>query len=268
MPRFSNGWIKLPRQVLFGPVGKNANTLSVFVTLMGWANIQDSPQTRLGIETLVARGQVLTSACELACHLDLNRRTILFHLKKLSEKGEIEQQVHNRGRLITVCHYDEYQTDENSILLCSAQQGAHQSAQQTAHILKKNKKREEEKKISPNGDRERPGRSLTPHQGLVDIWNSNRGSLALVEKLTKSRMDKIRSRWAEKPDLEYWGAVTKRMAASRFCREGGWATFDWLIKNDTNHIKVSEGKYDNRDPSDSDASADFDWEKVFKGSGK
>lgn len=90
---------------------------------------------------------------------------------------------------------------------------------------------------------------------FLEIWNANCGDLPKVKRLSKSRTDKIRARRAEEPDLEYWVECIKRLAASDFASgkvksdryPNGWtADLDWLIKNDTNHAKVSEGKYANK----------------------
>lgn len=85
---------------------------------------------------------------------------------------------------------------------------------------------------------------------LINIWNENRGSLPECKSPSASRLRQVAARLRDNPDPEYWVSVVKRIAASDFCsgRSPGssWvATFDWLIKPDT-HIKVSEGKYDNR----------------------
>lgn len=85
---------------------------------------------------------------------------------------------------------------------------------------------------------------------FVDAWNEHRGSLAEVKRLTASRADKIKTRRKEEPELAYWVACIKRMAASEFLtgkNPRGWIVdIEWLTENDTNHVKVSEGKYDNR----------------------
>lgn len=81
---------------------------------------------------------------------------------------------------------------------------------------------------------------------FLNMWNSNRGALPKVEKLNLERRRRIKTRLTQNPDLDYWVATIKRMAASDFCCSGNWATIDWLIANDTNHMKVNEGKYDNR----------------------
>jgi hypothetical protein len=92
-----------------------------------------------------------------------------------------------------------------------------------------------------------------PFNQFLTIWNDNRGCLPKVQALTSKRKSQIKSRLAEKEDLTYWTECVKKMAASNFCREGKWATFDWLIKNDTNHVKVMEGNYDDRGSSNGSA---------------
>jgi hypothetical protein len=61
-------------------------------------------------------------------------------------------------------------------------------------------------------------------------------------------MRKLRPRIAEHPTGEFWAFVVGKIAASRFCRGDnprGWrVTFDWLIENGTNCLKVTEGNYD------------------------
>jgi hypothetical protein len=86
----------------------------------------------------------------------------------------------------------------------------------------------------------------TPDE-LVQVWNNNCGALPKVERLSSKRVRKAKSRLREEPDISYWEKVITRMAQSNFCQgEKGWiANFDFLLQPDT-HVKVMEGKYDNR----------------------
>lgn len=84
---------------------------------------------------------------------------------------------------------------------------------------------------------------------LAKLWNELGGELPKVRGLSKERRRKAEIRWQENPSTEFWGEVIARMARSRFCRgenKTGWrATFDFLLQPDT-HLKVLEGKYDDR----------------------
>lgn len=83
---------------------------------------------------------------------------------------------------------------------------------------------------------------------LFKIWNETPG-LSKARGVSPSREKSANARWKEKPDETYWSDIAKRMAASRFCQgenDRGWkATFDFFLHPDT-HLKVLEGKYDDR----------------------
>ena len=85
---------------------------------------------------------------------------------------------------------------------------------------------------------------------LIEIWNANRGALPAA-RLTPKRKLKAAARLKDQPDLAYWERVVRRLAASSFAtgkNDRQWkADFGWLIANDENHVKVDEGKYDNRE---------------------
>lgn len=97
---------------------------------------------------------------------------------------------------------------------------------------------------------------------LVDVWNENRGPLPAVEKLTKGRAAKIKSRLKEEPDPAYWESVVRRAAETPFLRgenDRGWkANFDWLVRNDENHAKVMEGGYGEASEPELDEEAKID----------
>jgi uncharacterized protein YdaU (DUF1376 family) len=80
------------------------------------------------------------------------------------------------------------------------------------------------------------------------LWNSERGSLPEVQKLTAERRRKILAR--AKSDAQFLDRFTSAVLKARetpfLCGTGssGWkANFDWFIANDTNYVAVLEGKY-------------------------
>lgn len=90
--------------------------------------------------------------------------------------------------------------------------------------------------------------ALTP---LSELFNARCPNLPRVKEVSKGRREKERIRLEEHPDLTWWAVVFDKMNGSKFCcgqNERGWtATFDWIIANDGNALKVYEGKYDNRE---------------------
>jgi hypothetical protein len=86
---------------------------------------------------------------------------------------------------------------------------------------------------------------------LAEIWESERGSLPEMRAMTPERVARCRERLrnAGSPKfLEDFCEAVRRAAATPFlCGAGpaGWrANFDWMIANDTNYLKVLEGRYD------------------------
>ena len=74
-----------------------------------------------------------------------------------------------------------------------------------------------------------------------------------VAKLTKSRIDKLRSRLKEPMFREGFNDIMTKINESDFLsgkrpsagHPNFKADFDWVISNDTNYVKILEGKYDN-----------------------
>jgi len=99
------------------------------------------------------------------------------------------------------------------------------------------KERESEKDVFPSGKILELWNQLCPHQKIRGI--------------TDKRRSHLKKRWSEWKDLEYVQELFRKITSSSFCRgenDRGWkADFDWIINNDTNHVKVMEGKYDDKE---------------------
>lgn len=87
---------------------------------------------------------------------------------------------------------------------------------------------------------------------LFDIWNTNRGVLPEATRLSSKRNQLAAARWRDEPREDYWIEVVKRLAESDFCQgknDRGWkADFEFLLRAES-HVKIMEGKYDNRSSS-------------------
>lgn len=86
---------------------------------------------------------------------------------------------------------------------------------------------------------------------LSELWNHvTAPPIPRCRDMTLKRKQKATARLHERPFAE-WQEIFARIQASDFCRgqteRGTWvATFDWIIANPDNAVKVLEGKYDNR----------------------
>lgn len=83
---------------------------------------------------------------------------------------------------------------------------------------------------------------------LFLLWNSAATKFSKIKKSSPKRDKKIEALWKQNSEDE-WLAIITRLNDSDFCtgkNDRGWkATFDWLLQEET-HLKISEGKYDNR----------------------
>lgn len=92
-------------------------------------------------------------------------------------------------------------------------------------------------------------------QGLFDLWNKTaeatktfNSGLIPAKFLTHKRMVKARRRLQEHAPND-WLVIIAKCGESAFLRGDGprnkWrASFDWLIENEDNVVKILEGKYD------------------------
>ena len=82
-----------------------------------------------------------------------------------------------------------------------------------------------------------------------DLWNqlAKKSDWKEVRKFTPSRNAKLKARLAEH-GVDGWHQALTRAAASEWLGHDppGWFTFDFLVKNDGNILKVLEGNYDKR----------------------
>jgi hypothetical protein len=85
--------------------------------------------------------------------------------------------------------------------------------------------------------------SALAEEELFRIWNENRGSMKKASDLTEGRRRKIKTRLREIPNLDRWRAAIQRLARGWGGKQG-WAKIDFLIRDDTNIVKIEEGTYD------------------------
>jgi hypothetical protein len=77
----------------------------------------------------------------------------------------------------------------------------------------------------------------------IDFWNAFAAetNTPTVKKITESRRRKFAVRIKD-PDFKI-EAILREAKASPFLFSGKWFSFDWLIENDKNYLKILEGNY-------------------------
>lgn len=105
-------------------------------------------------------------------------------------------------------------------------------------------KDKDKEKIYVGSDKPNP----TPEH-LFKLWNDRaHPNLPRVQGLSDKRRSKCKIRLSEHPEANYWALLIEKINASEFLRgdTNGWkCSFDFIIDNETNLLKIMEGKYDN-----------------------
>jgi hypothetical protein len=95
---------------------------------------------------------------------------------------------------------------------------------------------------------------------FMAVWNENRRDLPKVIELSDDRRNKIQTRIRGGLTIERFAEAVKLCATTPFLtgsNDRKWrASFDWLLQNDSNALKVLEGKYGSNAPQPTPIEAD------------
>ena len=88
-----------------------------------------------------------------------------------------------------------------------------------------------------------------PYYKIIKSYNDICGEyLRQIDSVNGIRMKNLKNRWNEYPNLGTWETIFHKVVDSDYLsgRTKQWkATFDWIIKNQNNIVKVLDGNYDN-----------------------
>ena len=164
--------------------------------------------------------------------LDLKEDTIYRHLKTLKELGFIEYEKDHKKDLIKL-------TELGKSLFINSEINPNYYV---------GNKSENNSEINPTYNNTNNNTYSADYDKFSNLWNefATKANKTKIAKLTDSRKKKIALRLKEyKNLLEIFTYVLKKSESSNFLLNGNFYTFDWLFENDTNILKVYEGKYDN-----------------------
>jgi hypothetical protein len=205
------------------PYKKHGNTFERGQLLCSYADIQEALHWTIGW-----RKKTYSKAdCETA-------------MKWLKKRVMVTTRKTTRGMIVTICNYDRFQNPENyeTYIETSKKPTTNLQTDDTINKKKENKKNE------------RKSKDLSP-EILVKGWNDICGEegLTKVIKLTPERRSKVNARIKTHSKVEFWTDVINEIPCHPFLmgkNDRKWkADFDWLMANDTNAVKVLEGKYKN-----------------------
>ena len=103
-------YIKLFRKITEWEHYTDGNTMRLFLHLL--LNAVHDKQTAYDVP--LQRGQYFTSYRQLQEDLNINIRYITESIKKLKQSGEIETERCRWGTIITILHYDDYQSGSST----------------------------------------------------------------------------------------------------------------------------------------------------------
>jgi hypothetical protein len=169
----------------------------------------------------------------------------------LDQEGNRERQIHTHDALGTerVCEstQNSFEEEQNQKKM-PFEENIRATAEETAKPINSGRN-------SANPLRSSLQATASP-ETLREIWEQERGSLGELRALSPEREARCRERLAHarkkgkdiKQFLSDFREAVARAAKTPFCcgaGPGGWiANFDWLVANDTNYLKVLEGRYD------------------------
>lgn len=253
-------FIKLYEKITDWEWYDDAITFKVFIHLLITANWRDTNYH--GVE--LKRGQRLISYQGLADELHLSPkqiRTAITHLKRSNEVASERAKVGaNKGQVITIENYEKYQGNESSEGKQEGKpQGKKEGRQRATDIENIELSRTIEDIIPTVLSETRP--SKADAEEIIAMFNQECPSLPRVVAVSDERVKKVKARLAKHTKDELRLAFQK-VEASDFATGKGkgerqWCSFDWIVRSESNLLKILEGHYDNKNNARTKAVSDM-----------
>jgi hypothetical protein len=258
----SYGWVKLHRSMFDNELwtAEPFTKGQAWIDLIGNANHKPAIIWIRGIEQPVQRGQLAWSELTMSKRWKWSRGKVRRYLAMLRDRGMSVQQTNKLTTILTICKYEEYQTERTTDDTQDGTTGGTTDGQQTDNkrYTNKNVKNVEHVK-NTDKDLKSPVGDGVPFQKIIDLYHEHLSMLPRVVNITDTRKSAMRARWAQTVNvphnkevitmkcntMDFWERYFLRAASQPFLvgDETKWAAdFDFLIKKD-NFIKVVEMKY-------------------------
>lgn len=228
---------------------KNINQAHIF-DLLTTASTWAKPEI-VGTEVYywVARQNICT---ELAL-LNLKPDTVYRHLKGLNVLGLIDYEKVGKKDCIRITDLGrKYLLKNDEIHYVGNKSELNENSEINPNKL--GNKSENDSEINPTYPT--TNTNPTTKDTLLSSWNDLAGKCGLskIMSITKSRQAKIKTREKDIKDFTTTFVLALgKIEKSKFLKgenNNGWkVTFDWLVENDSNIMKVIEGNYDNNKPN-------------------
>ena len=242
-----SGYIKLHRSVFDWEWFDDIVVYKLFTGMLLLANWKEG---RFRGEVIPC-GSFVSSVRKLGETLKLSKGQVERGLNKLKAGQEITTEARHKYTIYTIVNYSVYQESQDAPR-DSEQDATRDVSRDTSGTLTETQA--EDNRRSKEDKKERKEEKSMSHpfgSELVTRWNTlaaEQPNLACVKTISKSRAGKISTRVKEGLTMEQFVKVLEEIVVSDFLlgKAGGWkVSFDWLIDNDRNWLKVYEGTYRN-----------------------
>lgn len=225
-----------------------------WIDLLLLANHKTTYMRVRGIRLEVKRGQIGRAKETLADRWQWSRSKVMRFLNELEEYGMIEQQTSIKNsrlpRIISIVNYEKYQQNEQQK---DNKRTINEQQKDTNNNV--NKLNNENNENNENNNK----RTIVLSDATVidfgiykDFWNHNlkRYGIPTIVSLSQARKNKIKTRLKKDRDfLEHFKICIQKIMSSEFLqgksKKGNWkVSFDWVIENDKNYLKILEGNFD------------------------
>lgn len=260
----NKGWICLHRKIMDDDlwISEPFTRGQAWVDLLLLANHKPGTIRRRGIAFIVNRGQVGYGEESLARRWKWSRGKVRRFLEELRKRHQISKVT--LGRLCVDSDSTTEKVVQKNISVSScieivnySRYQVHDTENDTEDRQKTDGRRyrnnNDNNENNDNKKEERVEKPVAlppcPHQKIVLIFHENCPGLPRVIKLTDKRTSRLQSCWKDKgrQSMEWWAMYFQRVRGSPFLNgenDRGWkADFEWLT-NESNLVKVLEGKYD------------------------
>lgn len=233
------GYIKIFRTFKNNIFYKNSEAVHLWLHLLFSASYEDNIFYYNNTKIKLKRGQLITGRKKLALETGISESKIFRLLKLFENEHQIEQQKTNKYSIITIVSYNKY----NNVEQQNEQQMNNKwtTNEQQMNTTKELKELKELKENNIN--------RFSP-KNVIDLYHSICINLPKIEKLTSDRIKHINARTKELKTIDKWQELFEKVASSDFLNgknDRNWkANLDWLIKSDSNYVKVIEGKYESK----------------------
>jgi len=238
------GFIKLWRKLQDSFFYSDSQAVHLWIHLLLESNHKKKFFMFNGKKQLCQRGQIVTGTNQLSIETGINRSKIVRLLKSFKNEQLIEQQANNKFSIITIKNYEQYQSIEHQ-----NEQPVNNQRTTSEHPVNTNKNVKNEKNEKNNNTPISPQPKEDSFSPFIRIWNNSLEPK--VVKLSDGRKSKLKTRISKDHEfIKHFEICVSYIKKNQFLsgdNARGWrADFDWLISNDTNYLKILEGKYNDR----------------------